>query len=250
MILSKKLKKYNFISHGFFGLGGGISDGIYKSLNCGFGSNDKGYKVRDNIKLVSKKIGCQSNKIIFNNQIHSKKIFFFKKKFKKRLKGDGSLTKTKGVALAVLTADCAPVIFVDIKKKIIGVAHAGWKGALKGIIKNMISCFINNGSSKKDIIVAIGPTIDKKSYEVKNDFKKKFLKKDLKNEKFFVRKKTKIFFHLQGYIIDQLNSAGIDQVDVIKRDTFNIKNNLFSARRSLKNGFNDYGRNISIIMIK
>ena len=86
MILSKKLKKYNFISHGFFGSRGGISDGIYKSLNCGFGSNDKDYKVRDNIKLVSKKIGCQSNKIIFNNQIHSKKIFFLKKKLKKDLK--------------------------------------------------------------------------------------------------------------------------------------------------------------------
>ena len=250
MFFSSKLKKIESVKHCFFSRENGFSTGKYKSLNCGLGSNDKKENVIKNLELVSKKIGCQSNKIIFNNQIHSKKIFFFKKKFKKRLKGDGSLTRTKGVALAVLTADCAPVIFVDIKKKIIGVAHAGWKGALKGIIKNMVSCFINNGSSKKNIIVAIGPTIDKKSYEVKNDFKKKFLKKDLKNEKFFVRKKTKIFFHLQGYIVDQLNSAGIDRVDVIKKDTFNIKNNLFSARRSLKNGFNDYGRNISIIMIK
>ena len=117
MILSKKLKKYNFIGHGFFGLRGGISNGNYKNLNSDFGLNDKSYKVRENIKLVSKKIGCQSNNIIFNNQIHSNKIFFFRKKFKKRMKVDGSLTRTKGIALAVLTADCAPVIFVDIKKK-------------------------------------------------------------------------------------------------------------------------------------
>ena len=250
MILSKKLKKYKFVSHGFFGLKGGVSKGVYKTLNCGHGSYDKKNNIKKNINIVSKKIGCKSNKIIINHQIHSKKIYFFKKIQKRKFKGDGILTETKKLAIAVLTADCAPVMVIDKKRKIIGIIHAGWKGAFKGIIKNILSSFIKKGSNKKDLVVVIGPTIGQKSYEVKKDFKTKFLKKNMNNKNFFINRNNKILFDLQGYIIDQFNSNGIKDIEVIKKDTFDKKNNFFSARRSLKQGLNDYGRNISIIMIK
>ena len=250
MIKSKKLKKFKNIKHGFFNSVGGVSSGLYKSLNCGIGSKDKKINVKKNLKIVSKKFTIKKNKLVLLKQIHSNKIYCLKKIPKKKLIGDGIVTNSKNIAVGILTADCAPVLFYDHKKNIIGALHAGWKGAYKKITTKMINYFKKKGSKLNNIIAVLGPCISQENYEIKNDFKVNFLKQNAENTKHFKTIKNKIYFDLRGYIFKQLKNAGIQNIEVIKKDTFNPKNNFFSARRSLKKKINDYGRNISIIMIK
>ena len=250
MIKSKKLKRFKSITHCFFNSNGGVSSNIYESLNCGIGSKDLKKNVRDNIKIVSKKINIKKNRLIFLRQIHSNKIFEVKSIEKKRIIGDGLVTKEKNIALCILTADCVPVFLFDHKIKMIGAIHAGWRGAYKNICKRAVKIFKKIKSNVKDVIAVIGPCIDQKNYEVKKNFKKKFLNINKKNNKFFKEKSKKIFFDLGGFIKNQLLSLGIGNIEWIKKDTFNNKNNFFSARKALQNNYNDYGRNISLIMIK
>jgi len=250
LIKSKILNQFKNIEHGFFDKKGGKSSGIYKSLNCGSGSFDKKINIKKNLNIVLNKIKYKKKNLILLNQIHSNKFYYLKKNLKKRLKGDGILTNYRQLALGILTADCAPILFYDPKKKLIGAAHAGWRGAYKKITKKIINFYLKNGSNLKDIYIVIGPCISQKNYEVKNDFKKKFVKQNLNNKKYFKSKANKIFFSLKDYLAGQLKEFGIKNIEIIKKDTFNVKNNFFSARRSLKNKNNDYGRNISIIMIK
>ena len=250
MIRSKNLRKFKQLKHGFFNSKGGVSKGIYKSLNCGPGSFDKSNLISTNLKLVLKKLKSTQKKLVLLHQVHSNKIFFINKKVKKKLIGDGLLTKNKNLAIGILTADCCPILFYDPKKSIIGAVHAGWKGAFKNIGVKMVSEFKKKGTKLEDLYVAIGPTISQNSYEVKKDFKHRFLRQKLSNRKFFKIKRNKIYFDLVGYIYNQMKKSGIKNIEIIKKDTFNPKNNFFSARRSLKNNFDDYGRNISIIMIK
>ena len=250
MIRSKNLRKFKQLKHGFFNSKGGVSKGIYKSLNCGPGSFDKSNLISTNLKLVLRKLKSTQKKLVLLHQVHSNKIFFINKKVKKKLIGDGLLTKNKNLAIGILTADCCPILFYDPKKNIIGAVHAGWKGAFKNIAGKMVSEFKKKGTKLEDLYVAIGPTISQNSYEVKKDFKYRFLRQKLSNRKFFKIKRNKIYFDLVGYIYNQMKKSGIKNIEIIKKDTFNPKNNFFSARRSLKNNFDDYGRNISIIMIK
>ncbi len=250
MTVSKILKKNKNIEHYFFGMRGGVSSGQFSSLNCGIGSLDKKKNVIKNLNIVKKRIGCKKNNLLLLNQVHSNKIFKINYIPKKKLIGDGFFTSKKNIALGILTADCAPVFIYDKKLKIIGAAHAGWKGAYKGIIKNLINSVKKEGSKINNIIAVIGPCISKKNYEVKNDFVKKFLKKNKKNKIFFDFNTKNIHFDLSHYIKYQLLSMGIQRIEVIKKDTYTKKNNFFSYRRSSKKNFNDYGRNISLIMIK
>ena len=249
MIKSKKLQKFNNIKHGFFNNIGGVSSGIYKSLNCGIGSNDSKKNVTKNLKIVAKKIGV-NKKLILLHQLHSNKIYFVNKISKKKLLGDGLITNAKHLAIGILTADCVPILFFEPKKNIIGAVHAGWKGAYNKIAKKMINYFKKKGSKSNDIFAVIGPCISQKNYEIKNDFRAKFLKQSSENRKYFKIIKNKMYFDLKGYIFRQLKNAGINNIEIIKKDTFDPKNNFFSARRSLKKKINDYGRNISLIMIK
>ena len=249
---SKKLSKFQEIKHGFFNKKGGKSEGIYKSLNCGIGSSDTKKNVRNNLKIVCKKINCSPRKLILLNQIHSNKFYFIKKNYKfkkKKLNGDALITDVKNVAIGVLTADCVPILIYDKNLKIISVIHAGWKGAYRGIIKKVIKFLIKNGSNAKDLIAVIGPSISQKNYEIQKDFKDKFLKKDKQNKIFFKLIKNKTYFSLNKYVYSQLKKLGVNNLEIISKDTFDPKNNFFSARRSIHNKENDYGRNISIIMI-
>ncbi len=250
MIKSKKLKKFKNIKHGFFNSIGGVSTRQYKSLNCGIGSKDKKINVIKNLEIVSKKINVRKNKLILLRQIHSNKIYYIKKIPKKKLVGDGIITSSKNIALGILTADCAPILFYDSKKNIISAAHAGWKGAYKKIVVKMINYLKKKGSKLNDLIAIIGPCISQRNYEIKEDFIKKFLNQSQANKRHFIRKNNKIYFDLKSYIFQQLKNTGIKNIEIIKKDTFNPKNKFFSARRSLKNKIDDYGRNISIIMIK
>ncbi len=252
MIISKTLKEFNSIKHGFFNREGGVSSGIYKSLNCGIGSQDKKSNVLKNLKIVCKKIGCSKKKLLLLNQTHSNKFCFIDKNYKynnKRIKADALITNVKKVAISILTADCAPILFYDSQRKIVGAVHAGWRGAYKKILLKIIKYLLKNGSNLKNLHFVIGPTISKKNYEVGKEFKKKFFKQDQRNRKYFKYIKKRIFFSLNDYIKGQLESLGIKNIEIIKKDTYNRKNNFFSSRRSKKNN-HDYGRNISLIMIK
>ena len=251
MIKSKKLSKIKNLKHGFFNSKGGISKNIYKSLNCGPGSKDKPSNVRKNLELVRKKIKKSSRDIYLLNQIHSNKYFFIKdhKSKKNKLIGDALITNKRKIILGVLTADCVPILIFDKKLKMISALHAGWKGAFKGIISTVIKYFIKNGSESKNLIAAIGPCISQKNYEVQKDFKSKFLKQSENNKIFFTNIRNKTYFSLNKYVNFQLKSFGVKKIDIINKDTYNPKNNFFSARRSNHKKENDYGRNISLIMI-
>ncbi len=230
---------------------GGKSTGIFKSLNCGPSSSDKKKNILKNLEIVSNKIKAKNKKIILLNQVHSNKFHYIgmHSKLNNKFEGDALVTDRKNTPIAILTADCAPVLIYDDKKKMIAAIHAGWKGSYKGIVKKVVKFMIKKGCSSKNITAAIGPCISSNNYEVKEDFIKKFIKKDKKNIIFFKKNKDKNYFSLNKYIHFQLNSLDIKKIDIINKDTFNTKNNFFSARRSISRNENDYGRNISIIMI-
>ena len=221
-------------------------------MNCGSGSSGNKKNILKNLKIVSNKINTKSNKIVLLNQVHSNKFYYISKNSKlnnNKFEGDALITNKRNLPIAVLTADCAPILIYDKDKKMIAAIHAGWKGAYRGIVKKVIKFMIKKNCSPKNITAAIGPCISVNNYEVKEDFKKKFLKKDKKNIIFFKKNKNKNYFNLNKYIHFQLKSLNIKKIDIVNKDTFNTKNNFFSARRSISRNENDYGRNISIIMI-
>ncbi|MBD1173398.1 peptidoglycan editing factor PgeF [Pelagibacterales bacterium SAG-MED03] len=251
MIKSKKLKKMKDLKHHFFNSVGGHSKNIYKSLNCGSGSKDQKKNIKKNLQKVRKKISKKAKNIFLVHQMHSNKFIFIDKTYndKKKPKADAIITNRKNFPIAVLTADCAPILVYDHKMKMIAAIHAGWKGAFKGIITKVIKFMIKKGCKSENITAAIGPSISQKNYEVKEDFKKKFIKKDKKNYIFFKNKKNKLYFDLTKYIHASLKTIKVKNIDILKIDTFDKKNKFFSARRALKLKHDDYGRNISIIML-
>ena len=249
MFYSKKLKKFNSIKHCFFSRKGGFSKGIYKSLNCGRGSGDKKKNVMKNLNYVSQKLLVKKNKLILMNQTHSNRVIEIKKNnYKKKINADAMITRIKGLALGVVTADCVPIIIYDSENKIIGCIHAGWKGAINKIIKNTIYK-IKKINSKNKIFASIGPCIGKTSYEVDLTFYKKFIVKSKKNNKYFLSKnKNKKLFNLRKYVADKLIELKVE-IDHVNHDTFREKNNFFSYRRSCKLKQNDYGRCISAVRL-
>ena len=252
MFYSKKLRKFKNISHCFFSRKKGFSKGIYKSLNCGIGSKDNRKTVLKNLSLVSKKMKIAKNDLILMHQTHSNKVIVINKKNKRKKKiiADALITNVDGIAIGVLTADCVPIILYDEKNKIIGCIHAGWKGALFGIIENTIFKLKSINKINK-ITACVGPCIGKKSYEVKSDFYKIFLKKSKKNKKFFKRKNDEIFlFDIRKYVNKKLFNLGVSKIDNINVDTFKNSSHFFSFRRSQKLGEPDYGRCISTICLK
>ena len=251
MIKSKKLAKLKNLKHGFFNSSGGKSKGIYQSLNCGPGSKDLSVNVKKNLEVVKKKISNSAKNIFLLNQIHSNKLVYIDNNYKltKKPKADAVITIQKNLPIAVLTADCVPILIYDNKKRIIAAIHAGWKGAFKGIIDKVIKFMVKKGCSLKNITAVIGPSISVKNYEVKDDFMKKFIKKDKKSLKYFKIENNKLYFDLSQYVYSQILQNKIKNIDTIKLDTFDIKNKFFSARRALSLKQNDYGRNISIIML-
>jgi len=252
LIISKKLLKHKEINHGFFNKLGGRSVGIYKSLNCGPGSKDNKNKIAKNLKIAKYRIDKKSKDIFLLHQFHSNKLIFIGKNFKfnkRKIKADAIVTDQKKLPIAILTADCVPILLYDSKKKIIAAIHAGWKGSFKGIIKKVINFMLLKGCKENTITAAIGPSIQQNSYNVGNEFKQRFIKKNRSNKIFFKRKKNTIYFNLPNFVKSQLKSNKITKIDMINIDTFVKKNNFFSARQSLKLKHDDYGRNISIIMI-
>ena len=250
MFYSKKFHKFRNINHCFFSKKSGFSKGIYKSLNCGRGSSDKKRNINKNLSLVTKKMKLNQGKLLLMHQSHSNKVIVIDKKNKnlKYFNSDAIITKVKGLALGVLTADCVPIILYDLKNQIIGCIHAGWKGAYLGIIENTINKF-KNINSNNQIFASVGPCIGKGSYEVDLNFYKKFIKKSKKNIIYFKSKnKNKKLFDIRKYVTDKLTKINV-KVDHVNHDTFKEQNYFFSYRRSKKLGENDYGRCISVISL-
>jgi len=205
MFYSKKLNKFKKIKHCFFSRKGGFSKGIYKSLNCGRGSKDNKKNIKKNLNYVSQKMLVNKNRLILMNQTHSAKVIEIKKNnLRKKINSDAVITKIKGLALCVVTADCVPIIIYDFKNEIIGCIHAGWRGASSGIIKNTVNK-IKKLNSKTKIFASIGPCIGKNSYEVDLNFYKKFLTFSKKNERYFSKKnRNKKLFNLRKFVTDKL----------------------------------------------
>ena len=252
MFFSKKLQKFENVKHCFFSRKDGFSKGNYESLNCGLGSSDKKENVLKNLEFVSKKIECKKESLITLNQKHTNEVIHFKNKkdIKNKLSGDAIVCEAKNVGIGILAADCAPILFYDPKNKIIGCAHAGWKGALNGIIKNTIKKFNELKSNNSDLIAVVGPCINKKNYEIKNDLYKKFIDKNKKNEIFFEKIGNENYlFDLRAYINNEILNLNIKNIENIEKDTFSETESFYSYRRSCVNKEKDYGRCISVILM-
>ena len=249
MFYSKKLKKFYNLKHCFFSRKGGFSRGLYKGLNCGRGSKDKKKNIIMNLKKVAKKMSVKNNHLILMYQTHSNKVIEIKKNnYKKKIRADAMVTKMRGIALGVVTADCVPILIYDRKNKIIGCIHAGWRGAISGVIKNTI-LKIRKLNSDNKIYATIGPCIGKESYEVDLKFFKNFVKKSKKNRKFFtIKNRNKKLFNLREYVAKKLTEQNV-VIDHVNHDTFKERDNFFSYRRSTILHQRDYGRSISTIKL-
>tara|TARA_Y100001970_G_scaffold293401_1_gene439966 strand:- start:1787 stop:2548 length:762 start_codon:yes stop_codon:yes gene_type:complete len=252
MFFSKKLKKFKNIKHCFFSRKRGFSKGMYEGLNCGLGSTDKKEDVLKNLEFVSKEMGCKKELLVTLNQKHSSEVVCFNSnnEVKNKLAGDAIVSKVKNIGIGILTADCASIFFYDPKNKIIGCAHAGWKGALNGIIKNTVEKFNKFNSNNKDLIAVVGPCIGKKNYKVKSDFFERFIGRNDKNNIFFEKIENETYlFDLRGYINKEILNLNIENIENIEKDTFSDLEFFYSYRRSRLNKEQDYGRCISVILM-
>jgi len=249
MYYSKKLKKIKKVSHCFFSRKNGFSKGIYEGLNCGRGSKDNKKNIQKNLKFVAKTMAVERAKLILMHQTHSNKVVeITKKNYNKIIMADAMITQMRNLAIGVVTADCVPIIFCDIKSQVAGCIHAGWKGAFTGVIENTFKK-VKRLNLKNKIYASVGPCIGNKSYEVNNKFYKKFVSKSWKYKIYFKEKnKTKKLFNLRKFVTDKLLKLGIE-VDHVNKDTFSEKSNFFSYRRSFKLKQKDYGRCISTVRL-
>ena len=252
MFFSNQLKNISNLKHCFFSRKNGFSNGNYESLNCGLGSDDKKENVTKNLNWVSQKIGCDQESLITLNQKHTNEVICFNSNadIKNKLTGDALVTKVKNIGISILTADCASILFYDPKNKIIGCAHAGWKGALSGGIQNTVKKFNELNSKNEDLIVVVGPCINKKNYNVKIDLFKKFIEQNKENEIFFKKKNDENYdFDLRSYINKEISNLDIKNIENIEKDTFSESEFFYSYRRSCVNKEKDYGRCISVILM-
>ena len=249
MFYSENLKKNNNIQHCFFSRKNGVSKGLYEGLNCGIGSNDQKKNVYKNLDIVSKKFNIKKNSLILMHQIHSNKVKIINRdNWTNKIECDAILTESNEIALAVLTADCVPILIHERVKGIVGCIHAGWKGSFNGIIENTLEKVKEMKGDIDQLFVSIGPCISQKSYEVQKEFYLKFIKDSKENDSFFVKNNEKTFnFDLRGFVNKKFKDMGVNKVDNINIDSFAIQNEYFSHRRAKKLGQDDYGRCISAI---
>ncbi len=242
------------IQHGFYTRLGGHSSGVYDSLNCGIGSEDDAGTVQRNRVIVAHNIGVNNNCVVPLYQIHGAKCHLIEKMPEGRLKGDGLVTRTKGIALSILTADCAPVLFYGEDKKgkpVIGAAHAGSKGALAGVLDQVVHMMVDAGAVHDGIKACVGPCISKLSYEVGVEFINKFMEENEDCDRFFHPgpNEGKAQFDLSGYCAWRLYRAGVKDVSLLDVDTYTNETEFFSYRRSVHQGEEDYGRQISVMAL-
>jgi hypothetical protein len=238
------------VRHGFFDREGGVSGGIYASLNAGTGSRDDPDHVSENRRRIAAAFGLERERLVGVHQVHSPTAVFIDAPWTgDRPHADALVTTTPGLALSILTADCAPILFADAEAGVIGAAHAGWKGALGGVIESTVRLMEQHGARR--IAAAIGPCIHKASYEVGPEFMAAFLAVDAAFERFFAPGAgDRQHFDLPGFCASRLAAAGVAQVETLPFDTYAESTRLHSHRRSVHEKAGDYGRNCSVIVLE
>jgi len=254
MILSASgLASLDGVRHGFFTRQGGVSSGVYASLNCGPGSRDDAANVTENRARVAEILGAEPGGLITVFQEHSAVAVIADKPWKagKIPEADAIVTAKPGLAIGVLTADCAPVLFCDGAARVIGAAHAGWRGALSGIVEATVEAMRKLGARPERITAVIGPTISQKAYEVGSDFVERFLADEPESAAFFITDEGsgEPHFDLPAYVGERLARAGVGSIADLGFCTYCEETRLFSYRRSQHHGEEDYGRQISAILL-
>lgn len=240
------------LSHGFFGRGGGASSGIFAGLNCGTGSSDQAEAVAINRARVAGALGVAAEALVTVHQVHSADAVVVERApgTAERPRADAMVTATPGLALAVLSADCQPVLFADAEAGVIGAAHAGWKGALAGVLEATVAAMEGLGAERARIVAAIGPTISQRAYEVGPEFLDEFLADDPDNARFFANGEAgRYLFDLPGFGLQRLRAAGVAEASWTRHCTYSDPERFYSYRRSLHRGEADYGRLISVIRL-
>ena len=236
--------------HGFFTRRGGTSSGIFKGLNCGAGSSDQSEAVTINRRRVADAMQVPHDHLMGVHQIHSADVVTVGSATQDRPKADALVTATKGIALSVLSADCQPVLFADTQAGVIGAAHAGWKGALDGVLPQTVEAMIALGAKRENICAAIGPCISQRAYEVGLDFMDNFMDDDPDNARFFAQGNgDKLQFDLPAFGLKSLRTAGITKAEWTQHCTYNDQERFYSYRRSVHQKEADYGRLIAVITI-
>ena len=241
------------LRHAFFTRDGGVSDGFYASLNGGLGSNDDPANIRENRRRMADAMGIAPEQFLNVHQIHSPDAIVATGPWESpsRPKADAIVTRIDGLAIGVTTADCGPILFVDPNARVIGAAHAGWKGALTGIVESTVEAMEKLGAERGGIVAAIGPLIRQPSYEVGSEFIERFLDTDADNAMFFIpaNRNGHAMFDLAGFIRMRLENAGVLMIDDLGVDTYSDER-CFSYRRSVHRKEPDYGRHVHAIVLE
>lgn len=253
MIQARSLATLAGIRHGFFTRDGGISDGVYRSLNGGLGSRDAPTSVEENRSRMAAALGVRPDSLITAYQIHSPDAVVAERRWTpdNRPRADAVVTRVPGLAVSVTSADCGPVLFADPLARVIGAAHAGWKGALTGVLEATIAAMERLGATRARMAVVIGPLIRQGSYEVGPEFVARFAAVDPDNRRFFrpAPRDGHAMFDLGGYIASRLTRAGIGQIEDLAHCTYADPARFFSYRRSSHRGEADYGRHLNAIVL-
>lgn len=237
------------VPHGFLGRGGGVSNGLFTSLNVGLGSSDDPAAVRAN-RVLAIDMVLPGAALATVHQVHGSTVVYAAQSIADdaRPHADALVTDRPGVLLGILTADCVPVLFADADAGVVGAAHAGWKGALAGITDATIAAMEAIGADRVRIVAAIGPCIGRASYEVSDEFVRRFADADPANDRFFTAGRPgHALFDIEGYVAHRLAAAGLSRVEAVGHDTCGREADYFSYRRSCLKGESDYGRQMSLI---
>jgi YfiH family protein len=239
------------ISHGFFGRQGGVSQGKYASLNVGQGSDDNPDHVTKNRSLVAVNLGTDERSLLSVHQYHSTEVVIADGPWSgERPKADAIVTGTPGLAISALAADCAPVLFADPHARIIGAAHAGWRGALAGVTDKTVEAMEALGAKRSNIVAAVGPCIGPDSFEVGPEFVDQFMANHVETKDLFTPgTDDRSYFDVKTYLIRRLEGLGLTSVDALPDCTYAQPDDYFSYRYNSHKGIADYGRNISVIML-
>jgi len=241
------------IKHGFFTRNGGASSGIYTSLNVGRGSKDGAAEVAENRRRAAAWFGAEPSALLIAHQIHSATVLLANHPWgDARPEGDGVATAKAGLVCGALAADCAPVLLADPKARVVAAAHAGWRGALGGVVQSAVEAMTQQGAAPERIIAAVGPCIGPLSYEVGEEFLAAFREKDPDYEAYFrsAAKPGKHLFDLPGFVLSRLTASGVLSCEWIGCDTYSDEAHFFSHRRAFHRGEGDYGRLLSAIALE
>jgi polyphenol oxidase len=253
MIESALLTGVPGVRHGFFTRQGGHSSGIYASLNCSFGSKDDNSAVTRNRETVAARLQVEADRLMTVWQSHSPDVIMVEAAWDVRSppEADAMVTSRPGIAVAVMSADCTPILFADRAGRAVGVAHAGWKGALGGVLEATIAAFERQGVQPSDLSATIGPTIGQANYEVGPEFFDGFLAEDPANQRFFTTssRPSHHLFDLPGYVTTRLQRLGLAEVEDLALCTYADETRFFSYRRATHRGEPNYGRLISAIVL-